>query len=93
MQLADAVECCGGSAELIQILNHPGVTASLDTLKRHIHSISEKRKQSGIEGLLVEKAFTVASADNIDFLSSYAAVYSGCQHRSWHVTSVQLITT
>lgn len=91
MQLADAVESCGGSAELITILNRLGVTASLDTLKRHIHSISEKRKQAGIDWLLVDKAFTVASADNIDFLSSYAAVYAGCQHRSWHATSVQLI--
>ena len=54
VQLADAVECCGGSTELIRILNHLGVTASLDTLKRHIHSISEKRKQTGIKGLLVQ---------------------------------------
>lgn len=91
VQLADAVECCGGSTELITILNRLGVTASLDTLKRHIHSISEKRKQAGIDGLLVDKAFTVASADNIDFLSSYAAVYAGCQHRSWQATSVQLV--
>ena len=39
----------------------------------------------------MEKAFTVASADNIDFLPSYAAVYSGCQHHSWQATSVHLI--
>ena len=91
MQLADVVECCGGSTELIRILNRLGITASLDTLKRHIHRISEEGKKTGIEGLLVEKAFTVASADNIDFLSSYAAVYSGSQHRSWHATSVQLV--
>ena len=93
MQLADKVECCGGSAELLQILNCLGITASLETLKRHIHNVSEIRKQTGIDGLLVDKdkAFTIASADNIDFLSSYAAVYSGCQHRSWHATSVQLV--
>ena len=91
MQLADKVECCGGSAELLQILNRLGITASLETLKRHIRNVSEIRKQTGIDGLLVDKAFTIASADNIDFLSSYAAVYSGCQHRSWHATSVQLV--
>ena len=74
VQLADAVESCGGSAELLRILNRLGVTASLETLKRHIHNVSEIRKQTGIDGLLVDKAFTIASADNIDFLSSYLSV-------------------
>ena len=64
VQLADTVECCGGSAELLQILNRLGITASLETLKRHIHNVSEIRKQTGIDGLLVDKAFTVASVDN-----------------------------
>ena len=33
--LADAVESCGGSSELITILNRIGATASLPTLNRH----------------------------------------------------------
>ncbi len=58
-------------------------------LKRHIQTISEARKDKGLQGLLPEKAFTVASTDNIDFLHSHTAVYCGSQHRSWHATSVQ----
>ena len=38
--LADTVECCGGSTELITILNRIGATASVDSLKRTVHSIS-----------------------------------------------------
>ena len=89
--LSDIVEACGGSTELITILNRLGIVASLDTLKRAIHSVSQDRKTAGVKNLLVERAFTVASADNVDFLQSNAAVYSGDQHRSWHGTSIQLV--
>lgn len=80
--LADAVESCSGSSELITILNGIGAVASIDTLKRVVLSISQDRVKKGAQKLLVERAFTIASADNIDFLQSYAAVDSGCQQRS-----------
>ncbi len=81
-----------GSTELITILNRFGICSSVDTLKRIIiHSVSLDRKNAGTRSLLVEKAFTVASTDNVDFLQSSAAVYSGDQHRSWHATSIQLV--
>ena len=89
--LSDIVESCGGSTELMTILNRFGIVASIGTLKRTIHSVSEDRRSAGIKSLRVDRAFTVASADNVDFLQSNAAVYSGDQHRSWHGTSIQLV--
>lgn len=89
--LADAIETSGGSTELITILNRVGAVASVDTLKRVILAVSQERKKQGIRSLLVQGSFTVASVDNIDFLQSHAAVYSGSQHRSWHATSIQLV--
>jgi hypothetical protein len=89
--LSDVIESCGGSTELITILNRFGICSSVDTLKRIIHSVSVDRRSAGTRSLLVDSAFTVASTDNVDFLQSNAAVYSGDQHRSWHATSIQLV--
>ena len=36
-------------------------------------------------------AFTVASADNGDFLHSYVRVYRGNQQLSWHSTTIQAV--
>ena len=37
------------------------------------------------------KSFTVASADDLDFIHSHARVYGGKQQLSWHGTTVQLV--
>ena len=89
--LSDVIESFGGSTELITILNRFGIRSSVDTLNRIIHCVSLDQKNAGTRSLLVEKAFTVASTDNVDFLQSNAAVYSGNQHYSWHATSIQLV--
>lgn len=38
-----------------------------------------------------EKAFTVVSTDNLDYVHSYAQVYCGKQQSSWHGTTVQVV--
>ena len=55
------------------ISNRMGAVASLDTLKRVILSVSQDRRDQGIQILLVPQEFTVASVDNVDFLQSHAA--------------------
>ena len=86
--LSDVIESSGGSTEL---KTRFGICSSVNMLKCIIYLIPLDCKNAGTRSLLVEKAFTVASTDNIDFLQSNAAVYSGDQHRSWHATSIQLV--
>ena len=38
-----------------------------------------------------DNAFTIASADNLYFIHSYARIYCGNQNSSWHGTTVQLV--
>ena len=52
---------------------------------------SAKRLDEGLLKDLNQSAFTVALADNIDFLQSHAAVYLGSQNHSWHGTSVLIV--
>lgn len=82
------VEACGGSTELIRILNCVGAVTSVDSLKRLVHTISHNHHEAGVAKHIVEGAFTVATVDNIDFV---LFVYSGSQHRSWHATTIQLV--
>ena len=89
--LTDFIDACGGSTELITVLNRLGAIASSDTLNRHMCTVSLERKAKGLLKDINCSAFTIATADNIDFLQSHASVYAGSQHRSWHGTSVQVV--
>ena len=89
--LTDYIEANGGSEKVITILNRLGAVASIETLNRHIMKVSVQRVGDGLLKDLNSDCFTVATTDNIDFLQSHAAVYAGCQHRSYHATSIQVI--
>ena len=89
--LADVVETCGGSVRLLKILNRLGVCASADTHARYIqYRIQQKKEEGPLHGY-GNNAFTVVSADNLDFVHSYARVYCGKQESSWHGTTVQFV--
>ena len=87
--ITDLIEGQGGSATLIKMLNQLGLCASADTLARYIQHKSIN-KETAMNCCLNSDSFTVVSADNIDFLHSYARVYKGSKNSSWHGLSIQV---
>ena len=51
----------------------------------------QRRAKEGLLKDLPQSAFTVSSTDNVDVDQPNTAVYAGCQQRSWHGTSVQVV--
>ena len=95
--LADTIETCGGSRELIHIFNRLEVVCSVDSHDRFVTEEAEKERQLCMWDHLDHHTFTVASTDNLDILQSHAAVYCGDQSRSYywlgmakHMTTSQL---
>ena len=86
--LADVVEVCGGSRQLLKILNRIGCVSSPDTHDRFVTHHAELQRHTNVWNEIPEHTFTIASTDNIDKLQSYSAVYCGDQQRSYHGTTV-----
>ena len=84
--LTDAVRNCGGSSELVKILNRLGAVASESTHSRLATYVAEQRERE-FQNEMTQNAFCLASADNIDSKSSYAAAYAGKAPNIWHGTA------
>ena len=65
--------------------------SSLDTLSRVVQQQVKIREQKGPEKELCPLVMMIVSADNIDFLHSYAGSYYGRQSTSWHGTTIQVV--
>ena len=89
--ITDVVESQGGSTLLVRMLNRIGVCASADTLSRFIQHKVSTCDEDGMK-YLTPDTFTVVSADNIDFMHSFARIFCGRQTSSWHGTTVQVAT-
>ena len=82
--MTDVVESQGGSALLVQILNRLGVCVSADTLSLFVQYKVNTCHQNDVKYLKPD-SFTVVSADNIDFMHSFAHVFlwSSNQQLAW----------
>ena len=89
--LPDVIEVCGGSGNLIKILNQLGAVSSTDTHDRFVIKVAEKQRERDVWYELPDNVFTIVTADNFNMLQRHAAVYCGDQHRSYHGTTIQVI--
>ena len=72
--LTDVVESQGGSSVLVRVLNRLGICSSADTLSRFIQYKQATSEQHQFKHLSHD-TFTVVSADNLDFMRSFACIF------------------
>ncbi len=89
--ITDAIDSYGGSTVLIRVLNRLGVCSSMDILSNSIKYRVSEREKLGVEIELNGNTLIIISADNIDFLHSFARIYCGMQTSSWHGTTIQAV--
>ena len=74
--MTDLVESQWGSSVLVRVLNRLGVGSSADTLARFVQFKRTASDQQHFKHLSKD-AFTLVSADNLDFMHSFARVFCG----------------
>ncbi|KAJ8036249.1 hypothetical protein HOLleu_20166 [Holothuria leucospilota] len=90
LALSDVVDRYSmSSSACFQLLSAFGITVSKSTFQRFQTSIA--LEEMAKKPSLLSNRFTIASVDNIDRSSSYAAVSAGNADRGFHGTSVQAV--
>ena len=89
--LADIIETCGGSCELIRILNRMGFVSSPNSHDRFVTFHAEAEQDKHLWTKISPSVVTVASVDNFDMLQTHSAIYQGKHHRSYYGTTIQLV--
>lgn len=83
---ASCIKQLSNSSKLLKLINKLGFSSSESTLERFFQGLLDKRQAAGpLWGL--SPSLTFVSIDNIDVMSSYAAVTAD-KPRSWHGTSI-----
>ncbi|CAC5384807.1 unnamed protein product [Mytilus coruscus] len=77
------------SSDCINILNKCGICVSKQTLERNQTMVVENKVNKPVDK--IPSTLTIASIDNVNKRSSYAAVKSTDVHRGFDGTSVQLV--
>ncbi|CAG2215131.1 unnamed protein product [Mytilus edulis] len=90
MLIADIIDkFTNSSTDCFNLLNKFGICVSKQTYERYQTQIVEERKSNSINSSKCQ--FQIASVDNINKRSSYAAVKSTDAHRGFDGTSIQLV--
>jgi len=63
--LADVVKVCGGSRNLIKILNQFGAESSTDTHDRFVTAVAEKQRERSVWYELPDNVFTISRHSNL----------------------------
>lgn len=90
--LSDAIQACGGSAKLVQLLNRFGVLSSFDKCQREVGKIMKDRSEIDIVNEhLIPDGFVICSVDNVDFDQPHTRLYATPKSRGIHMTSLQAV--
>ena len=89
--MADAIEVCGGSRQLMKLFNKLGAVVSSDTYDKFVVAQSNVHKEHSMWQYLNPDSLSIATVDNFDKQSQHAMVNCGATSRSYHGTSIMVV--